>query len=129
MQVGTIVISANTTFSASYLRAHAECTDCPCDWARNFSDRLDAEQAAARHRCKGETMQGRSIMQMLSEDGDVKYREWSQEVEASGIDSPRSKFLQGRLQGLCEALALMRNPHNPNPAAVADEIQRRVDGD
>ena len=42
-------------------------------------------------------MQGRSIMQMIFQDGETKYREWDQEVAVSGMDSPESKFLQGRL--------------------------------
>lgn len=74
-------------------------------------------------------MQGRSIMQMIFQDGETKYREWDQEVAVSGMDSPESKFLQGRLQGICEALAIMRNPQSPNASAVAEEIQRKCDGD
>ena len=71
---------------------------------------------------------GRSIIQIIKENTEEKYREWAKVVEAEGMDTPQAKFLQGRLQGACEALAVMYSPAEPNPAAIAAEIQEKCDG-
>lgn len=126
--VGTITISDNTGISAQYLPFHVQCRMEPCKWGSNFSDELDAQQTGLRHHCKGSHMKGRSILQIIREAAEENYRAWDVEVEKSGIDSTASKFLQGRLQGACEAIAVIRNPYNPNPADVAQEIQVKCDG-
>ena len=71
---------------------------------------------------------GRSIIQIIKENTEEKYREWAKVVEAEGMDTPQAKFLQGRLQGACEALAVMYSPAEPNPQAIAQEIQEKCDG-
>lgn len=123
----TVTISENTGISAKYLPFHAQCTMEPCGWGANFAEEIDAERSGLRHQCKGEHMKGRTIAQIITEGAEENYRKWDDEIEASGMDSPASKFLQGRLQGACEALAVIRNPYNPNAADVAKGIQERCD--
>ena len=125
-----IAYGDNTGFSASYLPAHAECRNEGCDWSRNFDSVEAAENAGLRHRCRDEDFmpKGRSIIQIIKEDTEDKYREWARVVEAEGMETPQAKILQGRLQGACEALAVMYSPAEPNPQAIAQEIQEKCDG-
>ena len=122
-----ITITENTGVSARYLPFHAQCQMPPCKWGANFSDELDAQRTGLRHHCKGDHMKGRSITQIITEGAEASYRAWDVEVAKSGMSSVESKFLQGRLQGACEALAVIRNPYNPDPADVAKGIQERCD--
>lgn len=125
--MNTFIISENTGVSARYLPFHVQCQMEPCGWGPNFSDEIDAQQNALRHHCKGEHMKGRSIIQIIKEGAEANYQAWDVEVAKSGMNSVASKFLQGRLQGACDAIAVMRNPYNPDPADVAKEIQERCD--
>lgn len=127
MKTTPIEITENTSVSARYLPFHSQCTMEPCGWGANFATELDAERSGLRHHCEGKHMQGKTITQLITDEADEKYDEWATVYETEA-GTPSEKFKMGQLQGLCIALAIIRNPYNPDPQDVAKSIQERGDG-
>lgn len=127
-------VGGNTTATGA---THPHSLHCPhCFWVTGHRTHEEAEKVYLSHPCKGRKVaqdqsftvpKGRSIIQFIEERIDQEYAA----VLALPDTTPEAQQAEaiGRLQGMCHALAIILNPHSPDPLAVAAAAESRAGGE